>query len=131
VETGEIVEKQLQPICQKTQYNGYEYRALNPWSDHDAALLKVICRGEFSINGFRNRNIVEHNYPDAATLKEHDRKRLSAKASRDLRLLKAHGLITKVVKTHRYVLTKKGKTITTAFLIVNNSKINSLCQIAA
>jgi hypothetical protein len=47
VETGEIVEKQLQPICQKTQYNGYEYRALNPWSDHDAALLKVICRENF------------------------------------------------------------------------------------
>ncbi len=100
-------------------------------SDHDAALLKVICRGEFSINGFRNRNIVEHVYPDAASLKEHDRKRLSAKVSRELRLLKAHGLIAKVAKTHRYVLTKKGKTITAAFLIVNNLKVNSLCQIAA
>lgn len=131
VETGEIVEQQLQPICRKIQHNGYEYRALNPWSDHDAALLKVICRGEFSINGFRNRNIVEHIYPDAASLKGHDRKRLSAKVSRDLRLFKAHGLIAKVAKTHRYVLTKKGKTITSAFLIVNNSKINSLCQIAA
>ncbi len=29
------------------------------------------------------------------------------------------------------LLTKKGKTITAAFLIVNNLKVNSLCQIAA
>jgi hypothetical protein len=37
-----------------------------------------------------------------------DRRRLSAKTSRQLRLLRAHGVIKKIPTTHRYPLTAKG-----------------------
>ena len=40
--------------CAKTSQS---YRALNPWSDQDARLLEAVNRGEFAINGFRNRDL--------------------------------------------------------------------------
>ena len=33
------------------------HRALNPMGDDDAEILEAVNRGEFAINGFRNRDI--------------------------------------------------------------------------
>ncbi len=35
---------------------GQRYRALNPWSDEDGALLEAINRGAFRLHGLRNRD---------------------------------------------------------------------------
>jgi hypothetical protein len=131
IELSSTVEEQLQPICRKVSWHDRRYRALNPWSDHDGLLLQAICRGEFSINGFRNRDIAAIVYPQARLLEPAVGKRITAKVSRDLRLLRAHGIISKVAKTHRYMMTNKGKQITTAFLAVNSSKISDLYKNAA
>jgi len=131
VDVTETIEEQLKPICQKVQSNGRSFRALNPWLEHDALLLETICRGEYAINGFRNRDIVATLYPKAGTADHVERKRLTAKVSRDLRLLRAHGLISKVSKTHRYVLTDKGRKITASFLLVNEARIKDLYKNAA
>ena len=39
------------------------YRALDPLGEADARLLAIVDRGEFAINGFRNRNVRAHLYP--------------------------------------------------------------------
>lgn len=119
----------VQEICQPVERQTHRFRALNPWALEDGALLQAINRGEFAINGFRNRDLralLFKGKPDPQVLK-----RQSAAITRKLALLKAHGLIKKVGGTHRYVLTQKGSTIITAVLAARQANINQLTQMAA
>lgn len=122
------VEEQLESICQKVIKGKKRYRGINYWAKKDAVLLSTICRAEFTINGIRNRDLAKTLYPKA---KQDERKKISARVSRDLRLLRAHGLIKKIAKTHRYVVTEKGRKITSAFLMLNSIKISNLYDKAA
>ena len=56
------------------------------------------------------------------------RTRSSAKVSRRLRLLRAHGLIKKVPKTRRYVLTQHGRLLTAALRATRDATIRSLLR---
>ena len=44
-------------LCRPSRHNGRRVRALNPHAPADAALLSAISRGEFTLNGFRNRDL--------------------------------------------------------------------------
>ena len=77
-----------------------QYRALRPISPDDASLFQVILHGEYSLQGFRNR--------DLRHALSHDPKNSSARISRLLALLRAHRLIFKVCKTNYYRITRKG-----------------------
>lgn len=104
-------------------------RALNPLAETDAQLLETINRGEFAINGFRNRDLQAWLYPSQAqTLAE--RRRRSARTSRQLRMLRAHHLIQKVSKTHRYQLTKFGRSAITALLTARQADTAKLAAAA-
>jgi hypothetical protein len=46
-------------------------------------------------------------------------------------LLRAHGILRKVPRTHRYVLTKRGRQITVAALQYQNLTLEQLNQTAA
>jgi hypothetical protein len=37
-------------VCQAVVQDGRRYRAINPWSAADAALLAAVSRGEYAIN---------------------------------------------------------------------------------
>jgi DNA-binding HxlR family transcriptional regulator len=56
--------------------------------------------------------------------------KLTSKLSRHLRLLRAHGVIQKLAGTHRYRLTKAGRTLITATLAVLDASISKLKQCA-
>ena len=58
------------------------------------------------------------------------RRKLASKLSRPFRLLRAHGVIQKLPGTHRYRLTKAGRTLTTATLAVLDASISKLKQCA-
>lgn len=118
------------PLCQSTTWQGRRVRALNPFSADDVALLAAVSRGEFAINGFRNRDLRALLFPDSAGTPEEQR-RQSGAVTRRLRLLRAHGLIAKVSKTHRYTLTEKGRTAITALLTAQQANTAALSQIAA
>jgi hypothetical protein len=100
---GELAEG----LCQPVVWNGKRVRALNPLAEDDARLLETVNRGEFRLNGFRNRDLRPLLYGDKEVTPA-ERQRQSSCVSRKLRMLRAHGLIQKVSKTHRYVLTTKG-----------------------
>ena len=51
--------------------------------------------------------------------------------SRKLRLLRAHHLIRKVPRTHRYHLTKAGRVIVTALIAARNANTEQLTKLAA
>lgn len=101
-------------LCQPVRWKRQRVRALNPLAPADAALLEVIGRGEFLVNGFRNRDLRPRLF--GPTENPQTRRRQSATVTRYLRLLRAHGLIRKVPRTHRYQLTANGQRCVTAVL---------------
>jgi hypothetical protein len=113
------------PVCRQ----GRRVRPLNPWSPHDAALLQAVNRGEFNINGFRNRDLRALLFSGSPCPQL--QKRRAAIITRKLAMLRAHGLIKKIPGTHRYVLTSQGCTVITALLAARQANVNELTKIAA
>lgn len=113
--TDDPILKMIDPVCKTVLWNGRRERALRPWSEEDRLLLKTITRGECAINGFRNRDILRYLFPNAVSNGD-EKRHASARVTRKLRLLRAHGIIRKVPKSHRYTFTKKGQEIVSAIM---------------
>ena len=101
---GELV----QDLGKPTKWKGRSVRALNPLAPADVELLEAINRGEFMLNGFRNRDLRALLFADTPPPTPQEEKRQAAKVTRLLRLLRAHGVIAKVPKTHRYQVSAEG-----------------------
>jgi hypothetical protein len=121
--------KLARPICQPITRRGRRHRALNPWGEVDAILLQTIARGEWTVNGFRNRDLCSALYK--RTNDADERRRQSGRVTRLLALLRAHGLIRKVTGTHRYIITPKGRQIATTLLAAQQASVEQLIKIAA
>ena len=89
----QLLDRVSQPVKAKRQY-----RALRPVSPEDASLFRVMMHGEFSLQGFRNRDLRQALGQNVS----------SARISRLFALLRAHKLIFKVCKTNYYRITRKG-----------------------
>ncbi len=120
----------LDEVSGPTQYHGRRVRALRIGDPHDIALLTAVSRGEFATAGFRNRDLRRLLAPPRAAAPL-DARRLTAKISRQLRLLRAHGVIQKISKTHRYKLTPKGQLLTAALFAVREATLSQLIGTAA
>jgi hypothetical protein len=116
-------------ICQAVTHGKRRCRALNGLGEPDGKLMGIVNRGEFAINGFRNRDVRVHLYGVADDQRQ-ERKEMAA-VGRKLRLLRAHGLIAKVSKTHRYVVTEKGRRIITTLLAARQASMEKLTALAA
>jgi hypothetical protein len=130
VEEKQTVAEVTQDLGQRVGWKGRTVRALNPLAAADAALLEAVSRGVFLISGFRNQDIRQILFPQASAAEEKEMKRLSAKVSRLLRILRGHGLIAKVSKTHRYQVTPKGRTSLSALLAARQANTKQLLQAA-
>jgi len=115
----------IQPLEQRREWKGKRVRALRPFDAADNRLLEVVNRGEFAINGLRNRDLQRLLYDQPAESPQEQRQR-SAAVSRKLRLLRAHGLIQKVPKTHRYQVTAAGRQAIIAVLTVQHTSLRQL-----
>jgi len=104
------------------------YRGLNLLSPCDSRMLQAINRGEFVISGFRNRDLRAILFDRANEPAE--RKKQSGQVTRALQLLRAHGLIRKVPKTHRYKVTDLGRRLASAVSYARESSVNKLSQAA-
>ena len=120
-------------VCQALVLKGRRHRALNPWTQGDGVLLEAINRGEFRLNGLRNRDLRVLLYPKITNAKLQHRQahRQAAAITRRLALLRAHGILQKVSGTHRYQLTKTGQRIVTALLAARHCDVDQLTQMAA
>jgi hypothetical protein len=110
--------------------NGRRARPLNPYAPDDAKLLDAISSGEFTINGFRNRDLRLRLFDDDGASKQEQRRHAAA-VPRKLALLHAHRLIRKVPGTHRYHLSRHGRIIVTALIAARNANANTLTKLAA
>lgn len=77
--------------------NDRSYRGFNLFAGSDLELFQVLARGEFTLNGFRNKDVRKH-----LALK-------TPAVSRCLRRLVSHGLIRKHRGTFKYFLTSGGR----------------------
>ena len=111
-----------------TKWQGRAVRGLRVLGE-DNRLLLTVSRGEFNLNGFRNRDLQRLLYrgkpADGA-----EGKRRCAAISRKLRMLRAHGLIKKVAHTHRYLLTDEGRVTIAAISAAQHATVAQLSRAA-
>jgi hypothetical protein len=132
-------------LAQPVPINGRRARALNPHAPADARVLETLSRGEFTIsafpsrhvnvakrrvNGFRNRDLRALLFADAQAAPP-DQQRHAASVSRQLALLRAHGLVRKVHGTHRYHLTTRGRVIVAVLISLRNVGTDTLTKLVA
>jgi hypothetical protein len=117
-------------IEKRVHWKGRSVRALHPFEPQDHSLLQAINRGEFNINGFRNRDLQNLLY-SAPPTSQRERRSRSGAVSRKLRLLRAHGLIRKRQKSYSYEVTPEARPILSAILLAHQVTIKKLLSLAA
>jgi hypothetical protein len=114
------------PVCR----HGLRYRALRPVAPEEAEVFEGILAGEYLLVGFINRQVRVRVFP-APTSDHRERRRRSAYISRQLRLLRSHGLIQKLGKSRRYRVTPRGQTVMTTALAFRRTDMALLAHRAA
>jgi hypothetical protein len=120
----------LSTVTQPTTYNGKRIRGLRPWSVEDMKLFDAVNRGEFCMNGLRNRDLQGLLF-DTPTEDPQEKRRRSSRVSHLLRILRAHGILHKVPKSHFYRVTPKGRDLLTAVLSAHKASLHQLNQLVA
>jgi len=131
LQVNDTLQEVARQACNRTTRNGHPVRGLNPWNEQDFKLLTFLAKGEWAANGFRNKTLAVWLDPQSHRLPADQRRRLSAKATRLIGMLRAHRLIRKVPKEHRYVLTQLGQTFSHALLAASAIEVKRLTEIAA
>jgi hypothetical protein len=122
------LEELTKDLERPTTWNGRPVRGLRLLGE-DNELLLAVSRGEFNLNGFRNRDLqrlLQEGRPANAA----EGKRRCAAMSRKLRMLRAHGLIKKVSHTHRYHLTDDGRVAIAAISAAQRATVAQLSKAA-
>ena len=129
IDEDTTLEELIRRLEQPRQWRGRRVRAFRGFGE-DRVLLEAINHGEFALNGFRNRDLQAIFFSGTSNSLKESRRR-SAWVSRKLRLLRAHGLITKINGTHRYQLTVSGRKAATAILTALRATVKQLTPLAA
>jgi hypothetical protein len=115
-------------LCRSVVVAGRRDRGLNPLAPDAAGLLEAVSRGEWLVVGSRNRALRALLYGDAPD--ESTRRRMAWRGTRLVGPLRAHGLIKKVPRTHRSLLTTEGTSVIPASLAANNATRQQLTSAA-
>jgi hypothetical protein len=129
VDDGTRLEELTRSVERHKTWKGKRVRALHPFQDPDTALLAAVGRGEFILNGFRNKDL-QHLFFGCTSDSQAERRRRSAWVSRQLRLLRAHGIIRKVAHESRYHVTKFGRQLIAAVLAARKTTVSQLSKVA-
>jgi DNA-binding transcriptional ArsR family regulator len=109
--------------------NSKRYRALDVVGK-DKELLRAISDPRFNVSGITNKEL-QNILSGKPWAKGMSVKQLSGRISRHLRLLREHGLIKKYPKQRRYMLTDKGRKLTTALEAALAASVNNLLKSVA
>jgi hypothetical protein len=130
VDDSATLAERLCGVTAPATWRGKRVRALRPFAAEDMALLEAVSRGEFTLNGLRNRDLRPLLYGDERGVPPEEIRRRAGRVTRQLRLLRAHGLIQKVTQTHRYQVTPHGREIITAILSARQTPVAQLAKAA-
>jgi hypothetical protein len=101
IETPHVGGQRLNQISQSKTDNQHTYKGFNLFAEEDAALCRLLLRGEFAISGLTNRAL-RALLPDKST----------GQVSRLLKRLRVHGVLKKVGRCYKYYLTEFGRQVT-------------------
>jgi hypothetical protein len=121
----------LDQVAKPVTWRDRRVRALRIGDPADIALLGAISRGELATAGLRNCDIRRPLHPDTVFADPKQVRRVAARVGRQLRILRAHGLVQKMPKTHRYQLTPKGHALTSALTAARSATLEQLLREAA
>lgn len=116
-------------LCRPVHVGKRRHRGLRPFDPEEVRLLETVSRGEYEIAGFRNRDVRIALFGETAGGAEEarvQRRRQAGRVSRKLAMLRAHGLIKKIPRTHRYLLTAEGRTAIAALLAARKASARQL-----
>ncbi len=91
--------------------------------------MLAVNRGEFLLQGVRNRDLQKLLF-DQAPEHEKQKRQRSAWVSRQLRMLRADG-VQKVPKMHRYQVTAQGRKLLAALFAAWNAAVSQLTALPA
>jgi hypothetical protein len=109
--------QQLDRVGKPARFHGRRCRGLNLLRVQEQQLFRAVLRGEHRLNGFRNRDVARELF-GAVPRDPVARRQRTARVSRLLQLLRAHGLIAKIPHSQRYRVTARGEVIMSAALYV-------------
>ena len=104
----------LDSVSQRITRHGRPYRPLRPISPDEAPLFRTILYAEFTLQGFQNRDLRRHLYPETET--DPHSAATSPRASRDRFASCGTRVNQKVTRTRYYRLTDKGHHVMTTAL---------------
>jgi hypothetical protein len=122
-----------EPLCRKVKAvgkSGRSERGLNPMAATDAALLQAVVDAKFTVNGLRNKDLVAMLY-DRPTRDDKERRQRSGRVTRQIRLLRAHGILHKQKNSHRYQVSPDGRKAILALLAARDANTEELMTKAA
>lgn len=105
LETPELGVTLLNGLTQTRVEHQHSYKGFNLLAEEDAAVLRALLQGEFTISGLTRKGL-QHWFPH----------KTAGQISRLLRRLRVHGLIKKVGKRYKYYLTDLGRRVATMAL---------------
>jgi hypothetical protein len=107
-------------------------RAINPLSGDDVQLFQAVMAGEHCVRGFNNGDIRRHLAlgPHFRGIRD-DEGRQSAKVTRLLQRLHAHGLIAKIPHSRRWRSTRLGRRIMATSIQLKEQNFPELMALAA
>jgi hypothetical protein len=104
--------KQLDKVCERAKWGKRNTPGFNPLSKADTEVFAAVMRGEHAITGFRNRDIQVQLYKELP--KPELRRSVTARVTRLIQRLRAHGLVKKVPRARLYRVTSRGYTLMSA-----------------
>ncbi len=110
----------LDPVTVPVVQGRYRYRGLRPVCPQDAILFAAVLNGEHLINGLTNAGLQALVFADPPKDRKEHRQR-SSWVSRQLRLLRRHGLIRKLGARRLYRVTPKGQQVMGMALAIRQS----------
>lgn len=100
IETPEVGIKMLTHLTTSKAESNHSYKGFNLLADEDAALLRLLLRGEFTISGLTN-----------LALRKLMPEKTAGQVSRMLKRLRVHKLIKRVGRRYKYYLTQMGRQV--------------------
>ena len=127
----EKLKEVVAPACNRIGKKGKSYRGLNPWQEQDYQLLRFLAQGEQALSGFRNKDLRRWLYPQSEDADKQPHRKYAGRTTRRIKLLRVHGLVRKVAKENRYMLTAKGQKFACALMSASAVDIKGLTERAA
>jgi hypothetical protein len=101
------VSQLIDPISRPVVRRQRAYRALRPIDPQETRLFQIVTQGKFLLSGFTNHDLRLELIGQSHDVQQ--RRRQSARITRLLRLLRAHGMIGKVSGTRLYRVSQQGR----------------------